>query len=244
MPAAPHYSSNLVGTYFKRDSHKPGFGLASWQGEMDIASGEVLWERIYPEELRTDAGCEVTPMDGLMDGVASRGRSFAFPACNGHLILFRDRDDTQGFLVEAPLYAPELPNPWEVDDYRALRRSSARAGGFVPPHSVQDYASTPKSYSRILRFDERERLWVLTNRNRYDFSYLDVYSDTAFVGAVRIRDRAEGFDVLGSTLAVLVDRRVLPGDTDGFPDREIDWYDIGRLEVELVRARDDSASAR
>ena len=168
MPAAPHYSSNLVGTYFKRDSHKPGFGLASWQGEMDIASGEVLWERIYPEELRTDAGCE------------------------------------------APLYAPELPNPWEVDDYRALRRSSARAGGFVPPHSVQDYASTPKSYSRILRFDEREWLWVLTNRNRYDFSYLDIYSDTAFVGAVRIRDRAEGFDVLGSTLAVLVDRRVLP----------------------------------
>lgn len=81
----------------------------------------------------------------------------------------------------------------------------------------------------MISFDERDRLWVLTNRDRLNFSYLDIYSDTTFPGAVRVRDRVVGFDVLGTTFAVLVDRRVGRGDSDGFPDREIDWYDISGL---------------
>jgi hypothetical protein len=36
--------------------------------------------------------------------------------------------------------------------------------------------------------------------------------------------------LLGSTLAVLVDRSVGPDDPDGFPDRAIDWYDISRID--------------
>ena len=86
----------------------------------------------------------------------------------------------------------------------------------------------------MINFDERDRLWVLTNRNRLDFSYLDVYSDTMLLASVRVRDRAEGFDVLGSTLAVLVDRLVHLGNA-GIPGREIDWYDLGELEAELAR---------
>ena len=234
-PASHGFSSTLVGSWLQRGGSDRGF--ASWQGELDIASGEVLWERVYPSGLRVDAGCEPTPIDGLMEGVASQDRSFAFAACNGHLILFRDRDDPQGTLFQAVTYAPELPNAWEVEDYRAAQRSAARAGGFVPPRSADDYARTPKSYSRIISFAERDRLWVLTNRNRFDFSYLDVYSDTTLLGSVRVRDRAEGFDVLGSTMAVLVDRLVPPGDA-GIPDREIDWYDIGQLEAELARIQE------
>ena len=110
-PAARSFSSTLVGTWFQRGSSDRG--LASWQGELDIASEEVLWERVYPNGLRMDAGCEPTRIEGLTEGVASRDRSFAFPACNGHLILFRDRDDPQGTLFQAVTYAPELPNAWK-----------------------------------------------------------------------------------------------------------------------------------
>ena len=71
---------------------------------------------------------------------------------------------------------------------------------------------------------------MLTNRNDDGFSYLDIDSTAQFAGTVRVAGRAEAFDVLGSTLAVLVDRPVGPGDADGIPDRGIDWYDISELE--------------
>lgn len=228
-PASSGFSSTLVGTYFQRNGTDRGLG--SRQGELDIASEEVVWERVYPTGLRTDAGCEpAAGIGGLTDGVASQDRSFAFPACNGHLILFRDRDQPQGLLVRAPLYAPEFPNAWEMEDYRAAQRSAARTGGFAPPGSEDEYARTPKPYTRMIGFDERDRLWVLTNRDRLNFSYLDIYSDTTFLGSVRIRGRADGFDVLGSTMAVLVDRPASPGGLDVIPDREIDWYDISRID--------------
>ena len=119
-PASGGFSSTLVGTWFQRGGGDRG--LAFWQGELDIASEEVLWERVYPNGLRMDSGCEPIRMDGLMEGVASEDRSFAFPACNGHLILFRDRDDPQGTLFQAVGYAPELPNAWEVEECRSGRR--------------------------------------------------------------------------------------------------------------------------
>ena len=105
----------------------------------------------------------------------------------------------------------------------------------MPPQSVEEYARTPRPYLRELRFDERERIWVLTNRNDGGFSYLDVFYPAGFAGTVRVAGRAAAFDVLGPTLAVLVDRPVLPGDADEIPDRVIDWYDIGQLEVKLSR---------
>ena len=46
---------------------------------------------------------------------------------------------------------------------------------------------------------------------------------------MRIRDRLIGFDLHGETLATLVERAVAEGDADGIPDREVDWYDIGKI---------------
>ena len=43
---------------------------------------------------------------------------------------------------------------------------------------------------------------------------------------------------VGSTLAVLADRPVASDDADGIPAREIDWYDVRHLEVELARMRE------
>ena len=52
---------------------------------------------------------------------------------------------------------------------------------------------------------------------------------TAYVGSVKVRDRLRGFDLLGSTLVVLVERQVGPDDADGIPDRALDWYEVGDL---------------
>jgi len=161
-----------------------------------------------------------------------------FPVCDGHLVVFTDRDDPQGVLLRADDHVPRLPDRWEVEAYRRSRRDAARSGRFVPPQSVQEYARTPKPYLRTLRFDEQERIWVLTNRNDAGFSYLDVFYPAGFAGTVRVAGRAAAFDVLGSTLAVLADRQVASDDADGIPEREIDWYDVGHLEVELARMRE------
>lgn len=72
---------------------------------------------------------------------------------------------------------------------------------------------------------------MLTNRDREEFSHFDIFVGPEFAGSVRVRHRAVGFDVLGSTLAVLVDRPVGPSDADGYPDRGIDWYEIGGLSL-------------
>ena len=71
-------------------------------------------------------------------------------------------------------------------------------------------------------------LWIATQRDRDEFSYLDLYdpAEAAFVGGVRVGDRIEGFDLLGSTLVVLVERQLPPNDPDGIADRAVDWYDV------------------
>ena len=58
-------------------------------------------------------------------------------------------------------------------------------------------------------------------------SYVDVWSGTEYAGAVQIRDRLLGFDILGSTLVALVER---PLDEDGVGEWAVDWYDIGEVE--------------
>jgi hypothetical protein len=113
----------------------------------------------------------------------------AFAGCQGHLIFFEDRDDESGTLVSAPTYAAELPNRRDTREYAEFRSS------FGP--GVEEYRRTPKQYSAHRWFDERGRLWVLTNRDRDEFSYLDIYRGPEYVGTVRVRDRAVGFDVTG-----------------------------------------------
>ena len=60
------------------------------------------------------------------------------------------------------------------------------------------------------------------------YSYLDVYDpgEAAFIGSIRVDDRIMGFDVLGSTLVVVVERPLSPDDPDGIAERAVDWYDL------------------
>ena len=111
-----------------------------------------------------------------------------------------------------------------------------RARGFPASTDVDEnlesYRATPKRYflgtDRQL-FDAANRYWIATQRDTHEWSYLDVYESAEYVGSVKVRDRLRGFDLLGSTLVVLVDRQVGPDDADGIPDRALDWYDIGDL---------------
>ena len=53
--------------------------------------------------------------------------------------------------------------------------------------------------------------------------------EPAFVGSVKVSDHMMGFDLVGSTLVVLVERAAGPDDSDGIPDHMIDWYDVGEF---------------
>ena len=83
------------------------------------------------------------------------------------------------------------------------------------------------------RFDPAGHLWIATQRDHNESSYLDVFTvrDRAFLGSVMVRDHMKGFDLVGSTLVVLAERAAGPDDLDGIPDVAIDWYDVSGLRL-------------
>ena len=224
--AISSFSSTLIGSSWSMQRDSSGAMRTHTQyAEVEIESGEVVWERIYDNRFKTDAQCEESEtLKGLFAGSLSSQRSAVFPLCRGQLLFFAGRDDASGTLIRAPRYVLEYPGEREVREYLES------AGGFA----MEDrFRRTPKTYHRFpLVFDDHGRLWVVTNRGRDEgVSYLDVYSGPEYWGAVRVRHDALAVDVLGSTLAVLVDRPVGPSDADGYPDRGVDWYDISELEA-------------
>ena len=224
--AASSFSSTLTGSSWSMGRDSAGAMRTTTQfAEVDLGSGEVVWERVYDNRFQTDAGCEPSAvLEGLFVGTFSSGGSAVFPLCRGRLLFFAARDDASGTLIRAPRYVLEYPSEREVQEYLES------AGGFA---REDWFRSTAKPYQRLpLVFDDQNRLWVVTSRGRHEgVSYLDVYSGPQYWGAVQVRHDALAVDVLGSTLVVLVDRPVGPGDSDGYPDRGVDWYDIGELEA-------------
>lgn len=223
---ASAFSSTLTGSSWlmQRDTSGELRTLTQY-AELDAESGEVVWERVYDSRLQSDAQCDDSgALEGLFSGSFSAKGSAVFPLCRGQLLFFAGRDDASGTLVQAPRYLLEYPSEREVEEYLES------AGGFA---MEERFRRTPKPYQRLpFVFDDHGRLWVVTNRGRdEDVSFLDVYSGAQYWGAVRVRHDALAVDVLGSTLVVLADRPVGPGDPDGYPDRGVDWYDISGLEA-------------
>ena len=217
--------------------------------ELDIASGKTTWQRIFPYRLAAEAGCKPGEGRPLPEGSVPRlppslGRGYMFPnhamlfpgLCRGQMLYLASRDDDTSIVIQALTYTAERPSPKDVERYLencgpAPFAFPATPNMFRLPCYEEEYRRTPKPYSDNARagIDDHGRLWILTNRDRNEFSYLDIYVGPEYAGTVRVRHWAERFDVLGRTLAVLVDRPVGPDDPDGFPDRGIDWYDIGGL---------------
>ena len=58
-----------------------------------------------------------------------------------------------------------------------------------------------------------------------------VFAPDRYLGTVQVRDRVWGFDILESTLVVVVDRMPETDEPDALPTRGLDWYDIGDLNL-------------
>ena len=236
LPSAP-FDSTLSGNYLQLN-YRPPYGLEYRHLDVDVGSGDIIWERVYPKNMVAEARCPgpslpegVEPPKGLAAPRRLRSGGVVFLLCRGQMLFLDDRHDDHGTLIQAPLYVADYPTQADVERY--LERCSSPAFRSLGlPCEPEKYRETPENYSVHIWIDDRDRLWALTNRDREAFSYLDVFIGPEFAGSVRVRHRAVGFDVLGSTLAVLVDRPVGPDDPDGFPDRAIDWYDISGLEFE------------
>lgn len=207
------FDRTSVGSYTVLAESAPSGALVI---ELDVESGEILWERAlsHPSEMGAALDCE----RGFTDGAASPEGRWAFGTCNSALVLW-DEEDVTTFLD--PTYVPELPSPAEIERFRARRLF-----GSTPQEAeVLQFAETPKRGripGRSLLYDDWSRLWVATQRDRDAFSYFNIFSDTMYVGSVQVRDRVEGYDLLGNTLVVLVER--LPEDPAGLPGRGVDWY--------------------
>ncbi len=212
-PMAP-FGQTVAGAYDMSGSATYTLPVA----EIDLESGEFVQQRLlpHPSNLGLPMECERGYTTGALDPA---GR-MAFATCQSVLVLW-DGDDVVTF--KDPTYASELPSETDVETHRERWRLAFGA----PPAESQMlvYAETPKWVTvggRSLIYDDWGRLWVALQRDRHEFSYFSIFSDTTYVGSVRVRDRIEGYDLLGSTLAVLVDR--LPDDPAGIPTRGVDWY--------------------
>ena len=202
-------------------------GLTPVMFEFDMESGEVRMEEIPEIDAEVECG-------RIIYGFAGPGGGWVHVACEGHLVFVAEDGDAA--VLQAPTYTGELPNARDVAWWTEVARSTEQKD--LPPElhvdwdrEIERIRSTPKNYHLVFgqqKFDERGRLWIATQRDRDEFSYLDLYdpAEAAFVGSVRVGGRIEGFDLLGSTLVVLVERQLPPNDPDGIADRAVDWYDV------------------
>lgn len=205
--------------------HDPSGSLMT-RYDIDIASGEIVLEEASPPG-PWDVECGEVP-----GGIPDRAGGWFFVACEGHLIFADDAGEAT--VVLAPTYVAELPDERDVARREELIRSLQAGRPAIQPVAglLEDYRATPKNYflsTGDQLVDAANRWWIATQRDTHEWSYLDVYENAEYVGSVKVRDRLRAFDLTGSTLVVLVDRRVGPDDTDGIPDRALDWYDIGDL---------------
>lgn len=229
-------SADSVLMGYQLESDRPSRSVHVRHLEIAVATGEILREGYFPTSIAAQADC---PPFVYSTGSTRRslGNARRFPSggivftslCRGQMLYLSHPDDDPGILVQPPLYTLEYPTRRDVERYLEACESPA-TGLLGLPCDVEEYRRRPKYYGIHYWVDDQDRLWVLTDRDREEYSYLDVYTGPEFSGSVRVRHRGVGFDVFGSTLAVLVERPVGPDDTDGIADRGIDWYDIGGLK--------------
>ena len=134
------------------DSVLFGYGMANRSGDLstgfqtlhtglDLASGDILWERGYPVDLLETGATGAVERTQL--GVPTPTGGIVFPACGGLMVFLEDRDGDDATLVEAPLYVEEFRTEAEVDAFAAQQRMSM----FGSEAAVERYRTTPLRYN-------------------------------------------------------------------------------------------------
>ena len=222
------HGDRLYGFEFVMPDFEKEFEPSYVPMEVDILSGEVLWKRTGLADV-VDRECFNPAI-----GASTPGGGLILQVCEYELAFFIDKDALTATVFASPSYVEALPNERDFAafmDFIIPARTLARP---IPESEMDAIAAgfleKPKEW--ILKpdpfgFDDRNRLWVATTLDRDAFSYFDVWSDTTYVGAVRVQDRLLGFDIFDSTLVTLVERAP---DEDGISERAIDWYDLGEID--------------
>ena len=208
--------------------HDPGAGFR--QVEVDIASGKITWDHIFSADL-VDCGSGGI-LRSLGIGIPTPGDGIAFTTCGGRFVVWFDhRDDrAPSSVYPTPTYVEQFPGPEQVAAFIDARKRSEWMG--APSEAeIDEYRNTPAVwYQPPHRLDDGARLWTLSRRAGDDVSFIDVHEKAGYVGTVRVRHGAVGFDLLGTTLVVFVERPSAPDDPAGIPRSGIDWYDIAELD--------------
>ena len=200
--------------------------------EISLTTGNVIREwkpASVPEFPECDHGL---PYFGFPAVGGAGDDTWVFMGCGGTMGFVGPDGDTT--MVRAPRYVAEPPSDRDVEEYGDGLREFRRRIGSDPDvsASVERFSARPRLYYLARgqeTFDGQGRLWISTKRGRMESSFIDVYDGVEFVGTVEVRDRMIDFDLFEGTLAVLAERQVGPDDSDGVPDRGIDWYDLGEF---------------
>jgi hypothetical protein len=218
----------VSGWYRKSDS---GGDRPAVQAETDVATGRVQWERAFPYEAEV-ANCS-TPLwrtTRLLLGYGDGNGGLLFLACHGEVLLwYADRDSEEpAAIVRSPTYVERYPTDEDVASTRRTLGSKPWAPG------EEDIRSRPKLWYGPKVLDDRRRFWAVSHWDGAPdvvrpVSYIDMFRLTAdgpeYAMTLQVADRVVGMDVLGSTLAVLVER-----DGGGvISERRVDWYGVSAV---------------
>ena len=226
--ATAHSGTRIFGVGpLARTGESVSSGLNLGMMELDAESGEMVWQR-------GDVGDIASTECGLVaEGLPTPAGGYVFRACRNELVFLDSRNANRARVVPSPTYIEAFPNERDIAKYLGDMALMSRTTS-LPASAMEPYAAAfreqPKNWFLVptaLAFDNRDRLWVATTRDRDSFSYLDIWIGTEYAGTVRIQDRLVGYDLLGSTLVALVERAPGP---NGIANRAIDWYDIGGVE--------------
>ncbi|MCZ0936840.1 MAG: hypothetical protein OXJ54_16890 [Gemmatimonadetes bacterium] len=227
----------MAARYMKSD---PGVGSSFVQAEIDAATGRMIWERTFPEEADVvDCSTSWPGRDGASLGAGySDGRGgLLFVTCFGEfLVWYADRDTEDPTAIVRSTYVERYPSD---EDVAALMGwlNSQPAGGFRPFSGEDEIRERPKVWYGARVVDDGRRFWAVSHWNSVDdvipaLSYIDMFRLTEqgpqHALTLQVADKVVAMDVLGNTLAVLVQR-----DVGGvIPERRVNWFDVTQVTAQ------------
>ncbi|WP_419861684.1 hypothetical protein [Candidatus Palauibacter sp.] len=206
---------------------------SSVDAEIDPATGQILWEREFPYEADV-VDCSTPSPESrrrLGWGYQEMGSDLLFVTCSGEfLVWYADRDaEEPGAIVRSPTYVERYPT--EEDVASTLRTLRSAPWGTPDEEEIR---ARPKVWYGPRVLDDQRRFWAVSHWNAGadvipPLSHIDLFrlTDTGpeYALTLQVADKVLGMDVLGNTLAVLVER-----DAGGVvAERRVDWYDIGAV---------------